>query len=367
MGHFHPENVIDNGFLEDLDIGTSDEWILERVGIRRRRTVLPLDYIRSTYNRDPRGAGEAALYDNADTAARAAAMALERAGVACADIGLVVSGGCYPDMAIPADASRVAAAAGIDAPGIDINSACCSFGAQLHMLGSMEGLPRFVLVVNPENTNAGHRLLRPRQRRALGGRHQRRGAVGQGAGRGQGGRQHPGGRLQALGRGPHPAPRPLLPGGERRAAVRHQDDDRPGPGDASRGQQARRVRRRGAAVHRPPGQPADAAGGSPAGPGSTANPTGTTSPSSATPGPPGPRWCSPSAGRSWDQGTASSSPWSVPASPGRACESRSPEDALLRVHRARPLHLRRAARKSRRAPWSRTRRPSSSACRRRRC
>ena len=152
MGHFHPENVIDNGFLEELDIGTSDEWILERVGIRRRRTVLPLDYIRSTRNRDPRGAGEAALYDNADTAARAAAMALERAGVAASEIGLVVSGGCYPDMAIPADASRVAAAADIDAPGIDINSACCSFGAQLHMLGSMEGLPRFVLVVNPENT-----------------------------------------------------------------------------------------------------------------------------------------------------------------------------------------------------------------------
>ena len=152
MGHFHPENVIDNGFLEELDIGTSDEWILERVGIRRRRTVLPLDYIRSTYNRDPRGAGDAALYDNADTAARAAAMALERAGVAASDIGLVVSGGCYPDMAIPADASRVAAAADIDAPGIDINSGCCSFGAQLHMLGSMEALPRFLLVVNPENT-----------------------------------------------------------------------------------------------------------------------------------------------------------------------------------------------------------------------
>ena len=30
MGHFHPENVISNKFLEDLDIGTSNEWILER-------------------------------------------------------------------------------------------------------------------------------------------------------------------------------------------------------------------------------------------------------------------------------------------------------------------------------------------------
>ena len=48
MGHFHPENLIDNGFLESLDIGTNDEWITERTGIKTRRTVLNLDYIRET-------------------------------------------------------------------------------------------------------------------------------------------------------------------------------------------------------------------------------------------------------------------------------------------------------------------------------
>ena len=47
LGHFHPENEITNRFLEELDIGTTDAWILERVGIRSRRTVLPLDYIRT--------------------------------------------------------------------------------------------------------------------------------------------------------------------------------------------------------------------------------------------------------------------------------------------------------------------------------
>ena len=46
MGHFNPENIISNQFLEDLNIGTYSEWILERVGIVNRRTVLPLDYIR---------------------------------------------------------------------------------------------------------------------------------------------------------------------------------------------------------------------------------------------------------------------------------------------------------------------------------
>ena len=152
MGHFHPENVIDNAFLEELDIGTDDGWILERVGIRERRTVLPLDYIRETRNGDPRQAQEAAVYDNAETSVRASGLALQRAGVGREQIGLVIAGGCYPDTAIPAEASRIAAALEIDAPGIDLNSACSTFGAQLHFLSSMSGLPPFVLVVNPENT-----------------------------------------------------------------------------------------------------------------------------------------------------------------------------------------------------------------------
>ena len=50
IGHFHPENIIDNQFLTDLNIDTSNSWIMERVGIRKRRTVLSLDYIRNTYN-----------------------------------------------------------------------------------------------------------------------------------------------------------------------------------------------------------------------------------------------------------------------------------------------------------------------------
>ena len=40
LGHFHPEPEITNRFLEELDIGTTDQWIMERVGIRSRRTVM---------------------------------------------------------------------------------------------------------------------------------------------------------------------------------------------------------------------------------------------------------------------------------------------------------------------------------------
>ncbi len=152
MGHFHPENVVDNAFLEALDIGTSDDWIVERVGIRSRRTVLPLDYIKATRNADVRAGQEAALYSNVETGKRAATVALERAGLKPSDIGMVVAGGCCPEMAIPSEACRIAAALGIEAAGIDVNSACSSFGAQVHLLGSMRDLPPYVLVVNPENT-----------------------------------------------------------------------------------------------------------------------------------------------------------------------------------------------------------------------
>ena len=50
LGHFHPENEITNRFLEELDIGTDEQWIMDRVGIRSRRTVLSPDYIRDTRN-----------------------------------------------------------------------------------------------------------------------------------------------------------------------------------------------------------------------------------------------------------------------------------------------------------------------------
>jgi 3-oxoacyl-[acyl-carrier-protein] synthase-3 len=151
LGHFHPENVIDNQFLGALGIGTSDEWIVERVGIRERRTVLPLDYIRSTRNADVRAAHEASIYSNAETGKRAATMALERAGLTAKDIGMVIAGGCCPEMAIPSEACRIAAALDIEAPAFDVSAACSSFGAQLHLLASMRKLQPYVLVVNPEN------------------------------------------------------------------------------------------------------------------------------------------------------------------------------------------------------------------------
>jgi len=152
LGHFHPENEITNRCLEELEIGTSDAWILERVGIRSRRTVLPLDYIRTTRNREPRAALEAALHDNASMACRAAAQALARAGIAREDVGLVIAGGSAADTASPAEACNVAHALELEVPAFDVVSACTSFLAQLHWLSCMDParLPDFVLLAVPE-------------------------------------------------------------------------------------------------------------------------------------------------------------------------------------------------------------------------
>ena len=79
LGHFHPQNVITNEFLTSLGIDTNDQWIVERVGIRTRHTVLPLSYIRETKNKNPAAAIEAAEMSNAETGAEAARMALARA------------------------------------------------------------------------------------------------------------------------------------------------------------------------------------------------------------------------------------------------------------------------------------------------
>lgn len=152
LGHFHPDNVIDNAFLESLDIGTSEEWILSRVGIHERHTVLSLDYIRQTKNADVRAAAEGATISNPASGARAARLALERAGLKAEDIGMVVSGGCSPQWQAPAEASTVACELGIEVPCFDMHAACSTFGLQLGVLDSMgAALPDYVLALCLEN------------------------------------------------------------------------------------------------------------------------------------------------------------------------------------------------------------------------
>jgi 3-oxoacyl-[acyl-carrier-protein] synthase-3 len=153
IGHFHPENIIDNAFLESLEINTTEQWIMKYVGVRTRRTVLPLDYIYRQRNGDRRAAEEAAIYSNEATGEKAARMALDRAGLDPSDIGLVVSGSSAPAHTSPAEACLIASKLNIGVPGFDLGSACTTFVAQLRLLALIQpdALPDFVLVVAPEN------------------------------------------------------------------------------------------------------------------------------------------------------------------------------------------------------------------------
>jgi len=152
LGHFHPENQITNAFLEALDIGTDGKWIDERVGIKSRRTVLPLDYIRTTRNRDVRAAAEAAIYSNAEVGRRAAEMAIARAGIDRSEIGMVIAGGSCPDTVSPAEACNIANLLELEVPSFDTISACTSFFVPLYLVSLMDPskLPPYILVVTPD-------------------------------------------------------------------------------------------------------------------------------------------------------------------------------------------------------------------------
>ncbi len=150
-GHYHPDNIIDNAFLESLGIETSNEWIIERVGIKKRHTVMDLDDLKNTLNQK---VGTAKVNEtSAEMGAKAIDMALNRAGIQKQDIGMVISATCAPAYSLPANASVIAAEAGIDAFTVDITSACSSFASHVHFLNHMDeaAMPDYMLCVIPES------------------------------------------------------------------------------------------------------------------------------------------------------------------------------------------------------------------------
>ena len=103
-----PDKVLTNADLERM-VETSDEWIVERTGIRERRIA----------------ADDEAASDLAIPAAR---QALERAGVDAADLDLVLVATSTPDMLFPSTGAIVADALGAKkAAGYDTLAACSGF------------------------------------------------------------------------------------------------------------------------------------------------------------------------------------------------------------------------------------------------
>ncbi len=151
MGYAHPETLIDNRFIEDLDIGTNAEWIIEKIGIRTRLSTLPLDYIRTTRNKDPREAFRVASMSPTDLGTRAAEMALAAAGISAQDVGLVICNCCAPTCTLPTQGQQIAERLGIaETKSYEVFSACPAFALQMDYLASFEeaSLPEFILCIS---------------------------------------------------------------------------------------------------------------------------------------------------------------------------------------------------------------------------
>jgi 3-oxoacyl-[acyl-carrier-protein] synthase-3 len=118
LGVAVPERVVPNSWFEER-LETSDQWIVDRTGIRERRFAGPDDTV-------------------ASLAARASAGALERAGITAEQLDAIVLGTATPDRLLPATACDLQALIGAtNAFALDIDAACPGF---LFALSMAEGL-----------------------------------------------------------------------------------------------------------------------------------------------------------------------------------------------------------------------------------
>lgn len=107
-GSYAPANVLDNLELEKK-VDTSDEWIIERTGIKERRVV---------------SEGET----NSDLCLEASKRALQIAGVKPKEIDLIIVATMSGDMPMPSTASILQQKLGAkDSGAFDINAACSGF------------------------------------------------------------------------------------------------------------------------------------------------------------------------------------------------------------------------------------------------
>jgi 3-oxoacyl-[acyl-carrier-protein] synthase III len=130
LGVHVPERVLTNAELARM-VDTSDEWIVERTGIRERRIA----------------ADEEALTDIALPAARAA---LARAGIEGKDIDYLVCATVTPDMMFPTASALLADTLGsTDAAAYDLLAGCTGFVYAIAQAAAMvgSGLSQRALVV----------------------------------------------------------------------------------------------------------------------------------------------------------------------------------------------------------------------------
>lgn len=128
-----PPRIVTNEELAKK-VDTSDEWIRQRTGIRERRIAMP----------DQK---------TSDLALAAAHKALERSGLAAADLDAVIVATTTPDNTLPSTASRVQGMLGMTKGfAFDIQAACSGFVYALALGDNFirAGQARHVLVIGAE-------------------------------------------------------------------------------------------------------------------------------------------------------------------------------------------------------------------------
>ena len=137
LGVAVPERVVTNAwFAERLD--TSDEWIVERTGIRERRIAAPEQTV-------------------AGLSHEAARIALARAGVPASQLDSIVLGTATPDRLLPSTACDLQVLLGaVNAAAFDISAACPGFVYALTVAEGLiaSGQSRTSLVLGAEKLSA---------------------------------------------------------------------------------------------------------------------------------------------------------------------------------------------------------------------
>ncbi len=128
-----PEKVLTNADLERM-VDTSDEWIIQRTGIRERHIAAEGETVRTF-------------------AVASLRQALENAGMAADELDMVFIATLTPEMCTPSTAARVVDDLGAgNAGALDISAACSGFVYGINMASSMiqTGLYRNIAVVGVE-------------------------------------------------------------------------------------------------------------------------------------------------------------------------------------------------------------------------
>jgi 3-oxoacyl-[acyl-carrier-protein] synthase III len=136
-GAYLPEKILTNKDLEKM-VDTTDEWILQRSGIKARHIAAENE-------------------TTGDMAIKAAQMALNRAGLNASDIDGVIVATTTPDRIFPSVAVKVQAELGVPpGPAFDLQAVCTGFVYALSVASAMieRGQVRRLLVVGAEKMSS---------------------------------------------------------------------------------------------------------------------------------------------------------------------------------------------------------------------